>query len=316
MTDATNIIIMPSLTTSNPTEPTMNQSDVSLVDMCDGIPCLFTTNYPQIPSSQQDVDPTQKPASVYDRNGPYWLVPPFFISASVITFIYILAHCIYFHCYTRKKMKRLSSSSARHFPPAIVIHDDPTSTGSYHMYTPVLKYNEQGEVVEAPNVFLYQPFDDDEWERQLALRRHSSVKSSFKSSSGRGGGRKKSVTLHIPTPFGRKRESVCSASEVLDKIKTEAGTQGKQRRGSVCFVPAARSRSEPAENDEVWVTVPGIVYTPMVLQRSQSCKVTSHSKKNKTTENLQQANGTRNIPLIVIADTETQNEEEDKSEEV
>ena len=65
----------------------------------------------------------------YDPGWSYWLIPPFLIGASTAITVYIIIHCIYFHCYTTKKLNKMAE---RNPVPTIVISDDQLSSqGSY-----------------------------------------------------------------------------------------------------------------------------------------------------------------------------------------
>ena len=237
----------------------------------------------------------------YDRNGPYWLVPPFLIGASTVIVIYIIAHCLYLHCYATKKMKKLVQ---RQYPPAIVISDEPTSTGSYKTFTPVLRYNEQGELVDGQQFVFYQPFDDDEWERQLELRRCSSAHSSFRSSIKSSSSRKKSISLQLPKFLGGKRPSVSSTMSA-DK-QTSPDDRGSPKPPRVCLVPVGRSLSVPGTSDKQ-KTSQGYLYSPVVLARTQSCK--SPSTKRPSVHQNTKINGSASdgdllpqmpLPQIII----------------
>lgn len=211
----------------------------------------------------------------YGKNGPYWLVPPFFIGATTVIVVYIVGHCLYLHCYATKKMKKLAG---RQYPPAIIINDDMSSSGSFAPYTPMFQYNEDGEVAEGQQFVFFQPFDDNEWERQLSLRRKSSVRSSFRSSFRkafhRESSRKKRPSLKVPGTGNGEEQAPAEESS-------------KPQRPRVCLLPVARSLSVPVQQDankqqqqqQQQKQQQGFILQPVLLARTQSCKVRSQSVK-------------------------------------
>ena len=199
----------------------------------------------------------------YKRDDKYWLMPPFLVGACSVIVVYIFMHCIYVHCSKKKKMPSLGS---RQLPPAIIISDDPTSTNSYQLNTPIVKYEGANGQTEIHPFLLCQPFDDNEWERQLEQRRRSSVKSSF---------RKKSFSLQIPKLFGgNQRPSVCSPAAVLDPSSSNRDPDAPKldaqpARASICFVPVGRTVSEPSGAPSKWTELQGIVYPTVMMPKNQ-----------------------------------------------
>ena len=202
---------------------------------------------------------TDAPYHPYDYHGPYTLVPPFLIGASTVICVYIVVHCLYLHCWTKKNMKKIAE---RQFPPALVISDDfdQTSRSSISGYSPLFRGADSSD--GGQHMFLYQVIDEDEWERQLALRRKSSVAGpiSRKSSLAFDSLRKKSVSLQIPAMFG-KRSSISVEQD------------GKRpKRGSICMVPVVRSLHNQAHNadyDNEVIALNGLGGPAVVRPRTQ-----------------------------------------------
>ena len=208
----------------------------------------------------------------YDRNGAYWLVPPFLIGASTVITIYIIIHCLYFHCYAAKKMKKLAEQS---YPPAIFISDEQTSTGSYQAYSPIVIYDQnEGESKEMPSFFLYQPEEEQHSQRAGSIR--SSLKSSIRSSLKRSTtGSKKSVTVQMSNLRPKNQRSV-SESESSDQASGQ--DDARPKRVSICFVPVQRSLSVPASGSKKSRAM-------SIFQRTLSCKSKTADPKSTTKTN-------------------------------
>ena len=254
----------------------------------------------------------------------YWLVPPFFIAASVIFVVYIIMNSFYMHCYTKKKMKHIAAS--RQFAPAaIVLTDDPsTATAVNSLETKLIKLVAASasspmdefdtDISDTPSfVLCSQPFqDNNEWERQLQQRRRSSARSSVRSSVKSSKSiRRKSSLLQIPSLFSnKKRASVCSAAAALyypakeeEEEEEEGGKQTK--RGSVCFIPIARSNSVPSTNDSEWTAVPAYVYSSVLIPRSYSYKTACGRKRGNgglQTNDVSNSNNTQDRPNSASAE--------------
>ena len=209
---------------------------------------------------EKDEDRDRHP---YERDGKYWLVPPFLIGACSVIVMYIFVHCVYLHCYAKKRLRKLQS---RPYPPAIVISDDPTSTNSYQPYTPVVKYEGAYGQTELHPFLLCHPFDDNEWERQLEQRRRSSVRSIRKKSS---------FSLQIPKFFGQQRPSVCSAGAVLDQSSSPTDQDvpkldsRRPTRASICFLPVGRTLSEPSAANADWSQLPAYMFPSVLMPNGQ-----------------------------------------------
>ena len=92
----------------------------------------------------------------YDRNGKYWLVPPFLIGATSVIVVYVIIHCLYVHCYSKHKLDQIRSERAA--APAIIFSDrDHPSSSSVLAYTPVVKYDgSYGKTEMMEPCWLYQ----------------------------------------------------------------------------------------------------------------------------------------------------------------
>ena len=239
----------------------------------------------------------------YERDGKYWLVPPFLIGACSVIVLYIFVHCIYLHCYAKKKMRKLATT--RQYPPAIVISDDPTSTNSYQPYTPIVKYEGAYGQTEIHPFLLCHPFDDNEWERQLEQRRRSSVRSSI---------RKKSFSLQIPKLFGKQRPSVCSAGAVLEPSSSASDQETpkldsrRPTRASICFVPVGRTLSEPSGAPTDWSQLPGFMFPSVVMPTNVPDGVTSSGSPGVSSDGEGQPPlpTSQPTPIIVIRRPSTQ----------
>ena len=60
-------------------------------------------------------------------------MPPFLIGAFSVLVLYGFFHCLYMHCYTEKKVKRIATRAVAK-APTIIINDDP-SAGSGKSYS-------------------------------------------------------------------------------------------------------------------------------------------------------------------------------------
>lgn len=209
--------------------------------------CVFIPDYPDSdnssdPRSSDNSSPKDGSFKVgggsrsvpYDPEGRYWLVPPFLIGASVVIVLYIVVHCLYLHCYAKKKMRHLAARASQ---PHIVFDPDGPSSSSIPL-TPVVKY-ERGtgrtELVEA-QPFLFYEMDGV-----------TSPETSDNYSYVEG------QHLRLPSFLKRKRSpraSVCSASATIGSVESsdnfsEGRRDFRQARASICFVPVNRALSEP-----------------------------------------------------------------------
>ncbi len=174
----------------------------------------------------------------YDKEGRYWLVPPFLIGASSVIVLYVLIHCFYMHCYAKRKMRQLASRAAQ---PHIIFDADGPSSSSIPM-TPVVKYEDafgKTGMVEAQPFLLYHSYDGLGPQKATAPQEQE---------------RRKSMHLQLPSFLSRKgrpRASVCSASAAMETTSSgENSTEGgrgdwRQARASICFVPVNKTHSEP-----------------------------------------------------------------------
>ena len=215
----------------------------------------------------------KSPPDVYDKNNKYPLMPTFMISASSVIGIYIIVHCLYLHCYAKRKMRQLSRRNIS--PHAIIFSDgDGPSTSSIQAFTPMVSYDGSSyghtEVSGAQPFIVYQTPDTPE------------TPSPEVSSERRPSKRKKSMHLQIPEMFrnrGRPRTSVCSAGATLETPMTSTGGTTSEAdkprtrrptRASICYIPVSRTISDPtggAQNQQKFELTPlqGFIYPSVVL---------------------------------------------------
>lgn len=195
----------------------------------------------------------------YEREGKYWLVPPFLIGASSIVVAYVIIHCLYMHCscsddrrHPPPTVRRVQIATSGHHhhhhgqPPTIVLSDPedmagsgggrtPSTAGMPRM-VPMVSYDGgsygQTQLVEAQPFLIYEPYDDlDDPPRvtpgQLLQPGQQQQQ------------RRKSALLQLPQAIGRKlSQARLSFSSV--------GTPYREPRASICFVPVGRTLSDPS----------------------------------------------------------------------
>ena len=66
----------------------------------------------------------------------YGLVPPFLIGASTVIILYIIGHCLYLHCYTKREMK--SYVARQHRNPTILVNDPVDGNIPLQPVTPIV----------------------------------------------------------------------------------------------------------------------------------------------------------------------------------
>ena len=203
----------------------------------------------QVPNREQATPPTFNDKTHNGTNeqqrldnnsyNTYLSVQPFLIGASTVIVIYVVINCLYIHCYAKCKMKKLAE---RHFPPTIIISDDPTSNSSYQPYTPVVRYNEHGEMIQGGSFVFYQPYEE-EWE-QSQYNLHASLSSLGRSAKSKSS--KKKATLQIPRIFRKKKRTKTS----IENTETLDDNRPSPQNTHICLVPVHRSRSMPGTSDK------------------------------------------------------------------
>lgn len=186
--------------------------------------------------------------------GKMWLVPPFLIGASSVIIIYIVMHCVYLHCYAKRKMQQLAARAAA---PAIMFSDD-ASPSSIQPFTPIVKYDNAFSRTELVNA---QPF----------VFCHKS----YESTHGQGiplkplptsGQKKSSFHLQLPGAISRRLSKQRFSTSSADSTQgpshptpSEARPEPSRPRASICFVPLSRAISDPNSDKHEWTAVQGFV---------------------------------------------------------
>ncbi|ELT97803.1 hypothetical protein CAPTEDRAFT_210204 [Capitella teleta] len=182
--------------------------------------------------------------------GKMWLVPPFLIGACSVILIYIVVHCLYLHCYAKRKMQ--------HMQPTLVFSDD-GSNSSLQAFTPYVKY------------------DASFGQTELLVCRHSFEDTRRKSS-------------HLQLPFfkhNKPRLSTSSAGSVLEStppVEGEEPARNTRGRASICLVPVGRKSSSKEE----WLPLQSFMCQGNMLnvstQPPSSCPRCGCSKKDDCPE--------------------------------
>jgi hypothetical protein len=214
----------------------------------------------------------------YEKDGKYWLVPPFLIGASSIVVIYVFVHCMYTHCSCSDDKRRrrrpggpvpirrvqittasgmtTASVGGNGRGPTIVLSDSAGGNGgaggsataaSGSRLVPLVCYDEAGtaagsgaaagggmgsaygrtQLVEAQPFLIYEQCDDslDYYEEQPPTPR------------------KGSGFLQLPAAIGRRLSQARLSFSSIGR-----GSHGRDRepRASLCFLPVARTISDPS----------------------------------------------------------------------
>ena len=169
----------------------------------------------------------------------YGLVPIFLIGASSIIIVYITIHCLYLHCYAKRKMQHMASQH-RGGTTTILLNDGQTSA-NVQAVTPVVKY-------EAPygktEVMKTTPFLVEEQIKEpppLNSTKRASLKQLFSNKSS-------------------KRNSL-QCQESVKELSPRAGT-----KASICFVPMGKTIEDPSGSSLNWTMLQGFVYSHIQLQ--------------------------------------------------
>ena len=233
-----------------------------------------------------------------DVSDKYGLVPPFLGAASGVIIIYIVVHCLYLHCYAKKKMKRMAQNSALQSPtPATIVMTDHPSSASFQQMTPLVKYEgaygktevlqpqpyfmrlsagkgQQGSTAEQSHEGSAAGPDPPQTRRIQAppspkavefiksgAKRTSSLLSSIKSRSS-----KKSSSNRMSTSsIGTEASMTLAEQEQLFKnqrISLDQGI-GPAIKTNVCFVPFGKTVKDMQANESSeWIPVQGYIYSP------------------------------------------------------
>ena len=227
-----------------------------------------------------------------EASDKYGLVPPFLGAASGVICIYIIIHCLYLHCYAKKKMKRMAQHNVLHSQtPATIVMTDHPSSASMQPVTPIVKYEGaygKTEVLQPQPYFMrsssYQsqgqcqgsssPVGTGSENRQLfqsppspkameiiksGAKRTSSLLSSIKSRSSKKSSRMSTSSI------GTDISTSLNEQEVLLKAQRSSLDQGVAPaiKTNVCFVPFGKTVSDLQSNESSeWIPVQGYIYNP------------------------------------------------------
>ena len=191
----------------------------------------------------------------------YGLVPPFLIGASIVIIVYIVAHCLYLHCYAKKKMRHMAESNTSH--TTYVVNDGPSNASLAVRYDGAYG---RTELINTAHYLVCQKGPVD-----------TSVVSSDSEASGTSKPHQstpKESRSRILAMFrkGPKKEphrwSVGSGDSVgaLPRVEMEpaAGPPARDAsRTSLCFVPVGKPVPEQKSNalNSEWTPVQGFMYS-------------------------------------------------------
>ena len=228
----------------------------------------------------------------------YGLVPPFLGAASAVIIIYIVSHCLYLHCYAKKKMKRMVQHNATMHSqtPATIVMTDHPSSASMQPMTPLVKYEGaygKTEVLQPQPYFMrsYSTQSQCQGQGQKDLSpggtTGSEGKQLFQTPPSpkpveiikSGAKRTSSLLSSITSRSSKKSSSRMSTSsigtdiismglneqEALLKAQRCSLDQGMApaMRTNVCFVPLGKTVSEIQSNESSeWIPVQGYIYNP------------------------------------------------------
>lgn len=241
----------------------------------------------------RDKPKNRKPDAASDK---YGLVPPFLGAASAVIAIYIVVHCLYLHCYAKKKMERMAQRNAlQSQTPATIVMTDHPSSASMQPMTPLVKYegaygktevlqpqpyfmrsasnqhtagqgpgqetvSSAGSGGESGKLFQSPPSPKAMEIIKTGAKRTSSLLSSIKSRSS-----KKSSSRMSTSSVGTDVSISLNEQEVLLRAQRASLDQGVTPaiKTNVCFVPFGKTVSELQANESSeWIPVQGYIYNP------------------------------------------------------
>ncbi len=219
----------------------------------------------------------------------YGLVPPFLGAASAVIIIYIIVHCLYLHCYAKKKMRSMAQhhnsvmqSASGH--DALVMPDQP-STKSQPRPQIVTYEGAYGksEVLSPKQFFIHPKQPHEESTLQNDVNQHVPCSNSNKPGNvGNTKGKRASSLLSSIKSYSsrkKKRQSTSSTGtdisgnvliEQCDTLlqsqrKSPDYTMGPAVKTNVCFIPSGISDADlKADESSEWIPVQGYVYVPKV----------------------------------------------------
>ena len=212
----------------------------------------------------------KKETDPYAEDGKYWLVPPFMIGACSVAVVYITIHCLYMHCYTKRKMRQLAHRNM--VPQAIIFSDgDGPSVSSTQSCTAVVNYDGV-----QPFIVYHAGDSPGTTAPEVSTERTAST-------------RKKSIHLQLPERFrnrGRPRPSVCSANATMETSTSSTGKSTSEdtkldmrrpTRASICYLPVSHTNSDQTGGIHEWTPLQGFLYPSVMLPRKASVSIASGS---------------------------------------
>ena len=204
-----------------------------------------------------------------DREGKYWLVPPFLIGASSIVIAYVAIHCLYTHCNCDDGRNAGGHRSNNAYPaktttvrrvhlatPAGAAGIAGQQGGQHHAPTIVLSNSESLRAVQnssAPGggagggttgsrMVPYVSYDGAYGQTQLVEAQPFLIyESDFQDEEEEPPPeRKKTGLLQIPQAIGRR------LSQARLSFSSVGSTPRMEPRASICFVPVGRTLSDPS----------------------------------------------------------------------
>ncbi len=201
------------------------------------------------------------------------LVPPFLIGASSVIVLYIIIHCLYLHCYTKNKIRKIKARSRQ---PTIVFDPD-MAQGSSIPLTPVVRYETDGKTTEMLETqpFLFYGLDDGVTSRET---------------EGRADRRESASFARLPSFLKRKRSRLTSVHSAAAELQHQGASQEpdarpelRRTRASICFVPVNRTASDPSEQQETGTSTEASARPrpAFFLPRNASFSLAEGKKPNK-----------------------------------
>ena len=137
-----------------------------------------------------------------DMDIKYGLVPVFLIGASSVIIIYIVMHCLYLHCYAKRKMQHMAAKSQAN--TTISLNNGHTSHNMQPV-TPIVKYDMPYGKTE---ILLTTPFlVETRNKNQTQISKTSNIKNMFSKKSHKSSDRKqkniviqKNNQIHVHLP--------------------------------------------------------------------------------------------------------------------
>ena len=213
-----------------------------------------------------------------DMDIKYGLVPIFLIGASSVIIIYIVMHCLYLHCYAKRKMQRMASKNQA-ATTTILLNDGQTSS-NLQPVTPIVKY-------EAPygktEVMQTTPFLVEK-QNNLEVSNKSKKTISKRSSL-------KNILNNMSPKSNDKKPSISSYQEGMSEMIPPAG-----RQASICFVPMGQPMNDPSGSSNKWTLLQGFVYSHIHLSSNGTYSIPCATHTVTDTNGSHKHQGTIYVP--------------------